>query len=178
MNELTKLFKPDDITIKLGDETHRLVYDLNAFCQLETIYDNIDSVIQMLLGGTTAVDMSKVTYNGAPANPEEIEVGGVPLTTYIVKSSSKKEAKHSDTRNLLYAGLLHDHAVYDSNEEIVSYDISKSKVSSFVTFKNLREINTKIVTAILRDLLPPNESKNEEALEQEPLHLVETVKAE
>jgi len=168
MNDLTKLFKPDDVVIELDGEKYRLVYDLNAFCEIEKIYDSVDTVLQMLLGTANIPELDKVTYNDAPVNADEIAIDGVPLTEYIVKNSTVKKAKHADTLNLLWAGLLHDHAIYDEFDEIKGYSISKAKVGAAVTFKNLREINAQIVLALLRDLLPPADenTKNATAPEQ------------
>ena len=87
------IFKPTDIVVKLGDNEHRLVYDLNAFAELEKIYESIDSILQMLLGTDVAPDMAHVTYLGAPVNAHDILVADVPLTAYITKISKPKDAK-------------------------------------------------------------------------------------
>ena len=65
--------------------------------------------------------------------------------------------KHTDTLNLLWAGCLHDAAIYNSFGEITGYTVSKARLGAEVTFRNLREVNGKIITAILRDLLPQDE---------------------
>lgn len=171
MNATTTLFKPTDVVLKLGEagdeKQYRLIYDLNAFCELEKMYDSVDSVLQMLLGVNETPDMNEVTYKGEPVLAEDVQVAGTALASYIAKVNNKKEAKHADTLNLLWIGTLHDHAVYNDFDEITGYSISKAKLGAIVTFKNLREVNAKIVTAILRDLLPPvNEAKNEEASER------------
>lgn len=179
MNKETLVFKPDDIIITLDGKDYRLVYDLNAFCELEKIYDSIDYILQLLLGTPSIPDTGDITYNGAVVNPDEILIGETPLTTFILQNAPQEaRAKHVDTRNLLWAGLLHDHAIYDEHEEIVGYTISKHQVGSMVSFKNLREINAQIVLAILRDLLPPGEEeKNEEAPVREPIQLVSKTEA-
>ena len=179
MNEKTKLFKPNEVKVILGGEEYRLIYDLNAFCELEKIYDSIDEVLQMILGGADDPDTQKVTYNGAPINAEEIAIGEVALPVYIAKVNKRKVAKHSDTLNLLWAGLLHDHTIFDKEDNVTGYTITKAKIGSMVTFRNLREVNSQIVMAILQDLLPPKEAeeeKNAEAPEQMKPQLV--VKAE
>lgn len=164
-NELASLFKPDDIKVKLNDEEYRLVYDLNALCELEKQYPSVDHVLQMLLGTPETGNLGKVTYQGDTLDPEEVFIGDNTLAEYIMKNETADKAKHSDTLNLLHAGLLHDHTTFNEDGEVTGYTISKAKVGSMVTFKNLREVNAQIVMAILRDLLPPQdeESKNEEA---------------
>lgn len=166
MNEQAKLMRPDAITIDLGDTTYTLKYDLNAFCEMEKMYDSVDSVLQMLLGVSDIPDMAQVRYKADLVNSDEVTIAGVPLTSYIAKINNRKEAKHIDTRNLLWTGVIHKYAVYDDDGEISGYTISKAQLGSQVTFQNLREVNAKIVTAILRDLLPPAETKNEEAPER------------
>ena len=173
MNATTTLFKPTDVILKLGEageeKQYRLIYDLNAFCELEKMYDSVDSVLQMLLGVNETPDMNEVTYKGDKANATDIVIAGTPLEAYIKRVNNKKEAKHTDTLNLLWVGTLHDHAIYNEHDEISGYSISKAKLGALVTFKNLREINAQIVLAILRDLLPPQkdeEEKNEAAPER------------
>lgn len=163
-NENAAIFKPDDVVIKLAEDYEvRLVYDLNAFCELEKIYDSVDSVIQMILGTQENVDPSKlltqVKVGDMFIDGKDVTIAGTPLIEYLSKVHAK-QAKHGDTLNLLWAGCLHDAAQYDQHDEIVGYNISKSKLGSYVTFKNLREINAKIIVALLRDLIP---SKNAEA---------------
>lgn len=165
MNEDASVFKPDDVTVTIAGKEYRLIYDLNAFCEMEKIYDSVDSVLQMLLGVSTNTDLTKVTFKGAPVNAEDITVADLPLTAYIGKINKTKEAKHTDTLNLLWLGCLHDYTLYDEHEEIKGYSISKAKLGAGVTFKNLREVNGKILTAILRDLVPSDSVKNAEAPE-------------
>lgn len=167
MNELAALFKSDEITFVLDGEEFRLVYDLNAFCELEKIYPSMDDVLQLLFGTGAIPELDTVTYNGAQIRPEEVMIGRVPLTEYILKVSPSKQAKSADTRNLLWAGCLHDSAVYDDFGEISRYTVSKTKLASAITFKNLREINAKIITAIIRDITPKAEDeKNVQVLEE------------
>lgn len=165
-NEKAVAFKREPIFVELNGEKYELKFDLNAFCELEKIYDSVDDVLQMILGTSNAPDLQKVTYCGAPCLASDIEIAGIPLETYLEKLNNVKQAKHSDTRNLLWAGCIHAFAEYDEFGEIVRYSLSKSKIAEGVTFQNLREINLKIITAILRDLLPPGEEvKNAEAPE-------------
>lgn len=168
MNENAAVFKPEDIVVELGGERYRLFYDLNCFCELEKIYDSVDSILQMLLGTSNVPDLTKVTYLDKPVTAMDVKIADIPLATYINKINRVREAKHSDTRNLLWAGCLHDHAIYNSFGEITGYSISKDKLGAQITFKNMREINAKIAAAILRDLLPSQEVKNAEAPEVVP----------
>ena len=84
---------------------------------------------------------------------DKVTIAGTPLIDYLSKVHTK-QAKHEDTLNLLWAGCLHDAAQYNEHDEITGYNVSKSKLGSYVTFRNLREVNAKIITALLRDLLP------------------------
>lgn len=177
MNEKAAIFKPDDITLQLSEElTVRLVFDLNAFCELEKLYDSVDAVIQMILGTQEAVDINKlktqVKCGDMFVDADTVTIAGTPLVDYLSKVHVK-QAKHEDTLNLLWAACLHDAAQYNEHDEIVGYNISKRRLGSYVTFKNLREVNAKIITALLRDLLPtknaatPVEAPAEEAAEAE-----------
>lgn len=175
MNESTKEFKPDDIIIELEGEKFRLVFDLNCFCEMEKMYDSVDSVIRMLLGTTPIPKAELVTYNGAKVLPSDIIIDGVTLDNYMKQVEGVRMAKHADTRNLLWLGCLHDHTKFNEFGEVVGYTITKEKLATFVTFKNIREVSAKIVTAIIRDLLPARqESKNVEvpaAQENTPIQL-------
>lgn len=174
MNDKTKDFKPDAITIEFGDEKFSLFFDLNCFCEMEKIYDSVDSVIQMLLGTDAIPNAELVTYNGVKVFPAEIRIGDTTLDNYMRKIEGVREAKHTDTRNLLWLGCLHDHTIFNEHGEITGYTITKEKLGTFVSLKNIREVNAKIVTAIIRDLLPATqEAKNVEVPEQqEPQNLV------
>lgn len=173
MNESAAVFKPTDSVITLGDVDYRLVYDLNAFAELEKIYDSVDSILQMLLGTSNAPDLETITYKGNKAEASDILVAGTPLSIYLEKLNKVREAKHTDTLNLLWAGCLHDAAIYNSFGEITGYTVTKARLGAQVTFKNLRDVNAKILATILRDLLPPEEVKNaaapEETSPQEPV---------
>jgi len=166
MNEIVSTFKPDDITIKLGDgdnaKEYRIFYDLNAFAELEKMYDSIDSILQMLLSTKDTQTVTNVTYMKGTVNATDIEVDGIPLTAYIAKASRVKEAKLTDTLNLLWAGCLHDCAIYNNFGEITGYTVTKARLGACVTLKNLPEVNSKILIAFLRDLIPSNEAKNAE----------------
>ncbi len=168
MNKEAALFKPEEVTVTLGGKEYMLIYDLNAFCELEKIYDSIDALLRMLLGGAELPTFEKVTYNDEVVEHETIKVDGVPLIDLLQKleqlskTDAEKQAKHTDTRNLLWAGILHNHSEYNEDGDIVRYTITKSQVGSMVTFKNLRDINSKIIFAILRDLIPPSVEGDEE----------------
>lgn len=157
-NENAAIFKPDDVTIQLADDyTVRLVYDLNAFCELEKIYDSVDSIIQMVLGTQEDADpaklMTQVKVGNMIIDGNTVTIADTPLIDYVSKVHVR-QAKHADTLNLLWAGCLHDAAQYNAHDEIVGYNVSKSKLGSYVTFRNLKEINSKIIVALLRDLIP------------------------
>lgn len=162
-------FKPRPVILELGGEEYELLYDLNAFCEMETMYDSVDSVIQMLMG-SPAPDLDKVTYNDAPVNADEIMVDGKPLADYIAQLHNRTKAKYKDTLNLLWLGVLHNHTIYDEDGEVAKYTVTKAKLGHCVTLTNLREVNAKIMTAILRDLLPAlvAAGKNAEAQEEAP----------
>lgn len=167
MSETASIFKPNDIIVELDEVKYRLYYDLNSFCEMEKVYESVDNVLQMLLGSNGPPKPTNVTYCGAAVNAEEILIDEVPLTTFLAKVNMGKIAKNSDTINLLWMGCMHDHCVYDEYGEIKGYSITKAKLAAGVTFKNLREVNAKILVAILQDLLPnTDESKNEPAPEE------------
>lgn len=154
MNEKALVLKPDLIKVVLEGEEYAIKYDLNAFCEMEKLYDSVDDVLQMLLGTGVAPDMSAVEYNGCRCLADDVTIAGVPLSTYITKINGPKTAKHKDTLNLLWLGCLHDHVVYDDDGNVDHYTITKAQLGSKVTFLNLKEVNAKLVTSILRDLLP------------------------
>lgn len=162
-------FKPKPVVLTLGGVEYTLLYDLNAFCEMETMYESVDSVIQMLMG-SPAPDLDKVTYNDAPVNADEIMVDGKPLADYIAQLHNRTKAKYKDTLNLLWLGVLHDHTIYDEDGEVQKYTVTKAKLGHMVTLTNLREVNAKIMTAILRDLLPAlvAAGKNAEVQEEAP----------
>ena len=140
------VFKPKPVELELNGEKYTLVYDLNAFCEMDT-------VINMLMG-TPAPDISKVTYCDAPCQSSDIKIDGKPLTEYIQRLSDTPKAKYRDTLNLLWLGVLHDHTKFTEDGEVAGYTVSKAKLGQGVTLTNLREVNQKIITTVLRDLLP------------------------
>lgn len=154
MNDSVKNFKPDDVTIELGDKKLRLIYDLNSFCELEKIYDSIDDVIKMLLGAEDDFDLSNVTYCDAPALASDIKVGGLPLEEILKKVPSNTKPRSVDTLNLLWAGCLHDNAIYNEFGEITGYSIKKDELGALVNFTNIGKVTSGILVAILRDLMP------------------------
>lgn len=163
-------FKPKPVFVKLGkpgeEQDYELLYDLNAFCTMETMYPSVDYVIQMLMGAPSP-DLNKVTYNEAPVNAAEIMVDGTPLPDYIAKLDTRTQVKYKDTLNLLWLGVLHNHTEYDADGEVSKYTIARSTLGKMVTLVNLREVNQKIMTAILRDLLPALVAARKNELPQE-----------
>lgn len=162
-----KVFKPEPVRLTLNDTAYTLVYDLNSFCEMEKMYDSVDEVIQMLLGRGAATSAT-VTYCGAPALPDDILVDGKPLTEYIAEATKTRKVKHADTLKLLWLGILHDHGSFDEDGNLIGCDVSKAELGHAITFSNLREVNAKIITAILRDLIPavvPPDEKNVQAPE-------------
>lgn len=163
-------FKPKPVVVTLGGKEYTLVYDLNAYCEMETMYPSVDYVVQMLLG-TPAPDLAKVTYMDGPVQADDIKIDGQPLSQYISKLADTPKAKYKDTLNLLWLGVLHDHTEFDEDGEVVRYTIKKGVLGKDVTLQNLREVNQAIMTAILRDLLPAlvgarqEDAKNAEAQE-------------
>lgn len=162
------VFKPDDIKLTLGETEYRLVYDLNAFCELEKKYGSIDNILQLMLGtGQETAPVIKV--DGIETDIKAVTVDDTPLAVVLAKLTDQPTATLSDTAELLYAGVLHDAAVYNQHGEIVKYTVAKQKLCSEITLRNIREINMKIAAAILRDLVPaqetPEEAKNVDAPE-------------
>lgn len=159
-------FKADDVKITLGDTEYRLVYDLNAFCELEKTYGSIDNILKLILGGATADVDKTVAVDGKEVPVEQVTIGGKPLSEMLDAMLNTPKATHQDTLNLLYAGTMHDAAIYNEHDEITGYKTSKSKLGAQVTLRNVREVNAAVVAAILRDLVPAqnNEAgKNTEA---------------
>lgn len=179
MNESAAVFKPDDVVVTLEGTEYRLVYDLNSFCELEKIYDSIDSLLSHLLGAKKPT-LENVTCRNESVNPEDIKIGDESLIDYVAKLTKTREIKYSDTLNLFWAGCLHDAAIFNGFNEITGYKISKAKLGSLITFSNMREINVKIVAAILRDLIPKNaeapdgtqDSQDVQEIQQAPTRMV------
>lgn len=167
------VFKADDVKITLGETEYRLVYDLNAFCELEKIYGSIDDVLKLILGAPEIAAEAEIKNDDETTSTiavDKITVGGTPLTSILQKASSSPKATMADTLNLLYAGLMHDAAIYNTHDEITGYKISKSRIGSHINIANVREVNARIVAAIIRDLVPAKSDdtgKNVEAPEAE-----------
>jgi hypothetical protein len=165
MSENASVFRPDAVTIKLGEETFTLKYDLNAFQEMEKIYESVDSVIQMVLGATPVPDLEKLMYDGKLVAARDITIGDITLEEYITKLTKAKESKYADTLNLLWIGCLHAYTEYDQFGEIVRYTLPKAKLGALVTFKNVREVNNAILKAFLSDLFASDKEKNADAPE-------------
>ena len=160
------VFKPDPVKIVLGGTEYSLIYDLNAFCMMEKMYESVDAVIRMILGSPT-VDVTQVTYNDAPVLADEIKVDGTPLSEFIARAvGAQSKATNADTRKLLWLGVLHDHATFDDDGNIASCDVTCGELGKHITFSNLGEVNAKIIAALVRDLVPVNAGeKNQKAPE-------------
>lgn len=162
------IFKPDEVSIELGGIKHRLVYDLNAFCEMDAIYGNVDTVLRMLFAANGEEIEHIVTYNDCPVSMNDILVSGVPLAEVIAKSEKPVGAATSkDTQNLVWIGILHDNAIYNADDEVTGYKISKREMSKHITLRNIREVNTAVARSLMNDLVPMEdpEAKNELVLE-------------
>lgn len=159
------VFKPEPVQVTFGDNTYNIMFDMNAFVELEKIYSTVGSVIKKVLGNSKKEHT--VTIDGKKADPSTIMVDSAPLTQFLAKLDSEdSETTTSDTLNILYCGLMHDLAIYNEHDEIVGYKVSKQRIASYINFKNLKEINFKLVLAFIRDLVPSeNEAKNEMGVE-------------
>lgn len=155
------VFKPEPVQVTFGDNTYNIMFDMNAFVELEKIYSTVGSVIKKVLGNSKKEHI--VTIDGKKVDPSTIMVDSAPLTQFLAKLDSEySETTTSDTLNILYCGLMHDLAIYNEHDEIVGYKVSKQRIASYINFKNLKEINFKLVLAFIRDLVPSeNEAKNE-----------------
>ena len=171
---MAKTFLPDTTKIRLGDDDYRLVYDMTAFCALEAIYGTVDTVLKMLFGDVAQKLEPVVTYNDAPVSINEIVVDGTPLEVILnERNSGIRTAKHSDTLELIWAGMMHDNAIYNDNDELIGYTMSRREVAGNITFKNYNALNRKIVEAILRDLAPGVGASEEKNVQPEkPIQLV------
>ena len=47
MNDDASVFKPDDVTVTIAGKEYRLIYDLNAFCEMEKMYDSVDRILNI-----------------------------------------------------------------------------------------------------------------------------------
>lgn len=167
MENKALMFKHDDIKITLGGKEYKLVFDLNAFCEIEKRYGSVDKVLSMVLGGAAQMDTT-VKCKGYEVDPKEVTIGDATLDTLLPKlTDTQPTAKLTDTLVLLYIALMHDTAVYNANDEICKYSISEARLGSLVDMSMLREINGKVVAALMRDLVPSkaDDGKNAEAPE-------------
>lgn len=165
------VFKPQPVEITLGGETYSIAYDMNAFIELEKIYKNIDTVIKKVLGKSKKEHVIKIEDKEIKA--DTITVDDTPLSNILAKLDTEdSDTTTTDTLNILYCGLMRDLAIYNEHDEITGYKVSKARIASFINFKNLKEINVKLVVAFIRDLVPTDEeSKNETGAEaQKGLH--------
>lgn len=182
--KMADIFQPSDTVIELGENKYRLVFDMLAFCELEKMYGSVDTVLKMLFGEVAATLDPVVTYNGAEVMPSEILVDGKPLNVILQeKATASRKSVHSDTLNIIWAGMLHDNAIYNDMDEIAGYKVSKLSISREITLKNYARLNVKIIEAILKDLAPgfgAGDQKNDliqtetEPLETQPIQLVKT----
>lgn len=168
MNKKASIFKPEIIKVNLGDKEYSLVYDMNAMIELEKLYDSIDDVIRLIMGNPVAeLGPMQVTYNEAIVKADDIAIDGKPLTAYLAEKNKQKASTAKDTLNLLWAGILHENAVWE-NDEVVGYTVKKNELASNISFRNIKDVNAKLVVAILQDLIPQQDGneKNVVAPEQ------------
>lgn len=168
------LFKSEPIEVTINNENYSLVYDMNAFIELEKIYGTVDNVIKKVLGKAKKEHVIKV--DGVVTGADKVTVDDTPLSTFIATNETS-DATTTDTINILYCGMMRDLAIYDEHDEIVGYKVSKRKIAAGITFKNLREVNMKLAMAFIQDLMPTaGETKNEpgaEAAKAKGLHYSE-----
>jgi len=161
----TNIFKPDATVIELGGVKYRLVYDLNAFCEIDKLYGNVDTVLRMLFSAAETEVNDIVTYNDCVVNASDIMVSGTPLPELLAKLNETPKAASADTLNLLWIGVMHETALYNDFGEIVGYSIRKRELGSKVNLGNMKDVNSAIVSAIINDLVPQGttgeEAKNE-----------------
>lgn len=167
----SSIFKAEPITITLGDETYEIVYDLNALCELERYYSSVNVVLKKILG--TSRKEHKIFYKDDEVKPQEITVDGQPLSLVLANldRNADEDAKTTatDTLNILYCGILRGIAEYNEHDEIVGYKKSKASIGKCITLRNMGEVNLKIATAIIRDIVPTEaEAKNETGAETAP----------
>ena len=177
--KVTDVFQPTPISVKFGEEEYTIKFDMMAFLQLEKVYGSVDVVLEMLFGSVGQILEPVVTYNDAEVLPSEIKVDGTPLDVIIMERSqaNKRKAKHSDALELLWAGILNENAIYNDDDELIGYKVSKRHIAEQITFRNYGEVNRKVLEVILRDLAPNlglGESKNatenqEEVQETQPV---------
>lgn len=155
------IFKPEHIEVELGGEKYPIIYDMNSFIELEKIYGNIDTVIKKVLGNSKKEHVVK--DGDAIIDAKDITVDDKPLDKLLSEiDAASSDSTITDTLNILYCGLMHDLAIYNEHDEIVGYKVSKQKIGSMINFKNIKDINVKLVIAFVQDLIPSKgESKNE-----------------
>ena len=154
-----QLFKPTDIVLDVNGKKEKIVFDMNAVLELEKLYGSIDTVFKMLF--TQAADNHVVKVAGVDTDINTITVDGSPLVQHLRVEDASTKSTIKDTINLLWVGLLHNHAKRDEDGEIISCDITKGMLRENISFKKqLAEVNTQIVSALIRDLIAPD---NEEA---------------
>lgn len=158
-----QLFKPSDIVIDIGGKKEKIKFDMNAVLELEAIYGSIDYVFKMLFSATNETHVVKV--DGEEIDITKVTVDDAPLVQLLQKQDAADRAIKTtikDTVALLWVGLLHEHAKRDEDGEIVSCDITKGMLRESISFKNqLAEVNTKIVSALIRDLIAPDNADNQ-----------------
>ena len=161
MENKALIFKPDTLSVTIGDSSYAVVFDMNAFCELERIYGSVDKVLKLMLGTTTNAADKTVRVKGELYDPTEITVGAATLDTLLDGMFKTQTATLGDTLNLLYVGLMHSLAVYNANDEICKYSLSKVRVGSILTPATAAEINGIIVKALFRDLIPAKNGDDE-----------------
>lgn len=69
MKELT-LVKPNRKSIVIDDKKYTMVYDFNAFAELEEEYGTIQNAFDALTKGNKVVDILKILHAGLASNKE------------------------------------------------------------------------------------------------------------
>lgn len=159
MSEVLQLFKPTDVIVEVAGKKEVIVFDMNAVLEMEKMYGSVDAVLKMLFSQASATYMVKV--DGADVAIDSVTVNDTPLLQHLQSADAVAKSTIKDTINLLWIGLLHNHTKRDEDGEIISCDISKSTLREQLPFKKLAEVNTKIVTALIRDLIAPDSETNE-----------------
>ena len=160
----SSLFKHEPVTIELGGNTYEIVFDMNAFCELEKIYKSVGNVLKKVLG--SGRKEHKVFYKDALIEAADVAVDGQSLALLLTQldrqNDEESTATVTDTLNILYCGIMRDIAIYNEHDEITGYKISKAASGRCIDLKKIAECNLKIATVMMRDLLPTEaEAKNE-----------------
>lgn len=80
---------------------------------------------------------------------------------------SLENGRMTDVRNLLWAGLIHDQAILDDQDEVVGYKVSKHKVGSWIeNISMLKDLSTSLTTALTDDMPQLTEEEATQALAQ------------